>query len=129
MAGHVSDSHLTELSFTVSRPRIPFGWRYMGPDVKIWSAVCSSAPSSQEAVEAMPHLCIDDRKRPTPVRRRFSRTQAGFGSPVPGGRSSLHRLPVFCRVQDAQVVCVNKLPSNCDRQVVGVDVKKEGSQD
>ena len=29
----------------------------------------------------------------------------------------------------AKVVCVNKLPGNCDRQVVGVDVKNEGSQD
>ena len=27
-----------------------------------------------------------------------------------------------------QVVCVNKLAGNCDRQM-GVDVKKEGSQD
>ena len=55
MAGHVSDSHLAKLSFTVSRPRIPFGWRYMGQDVVIWSAVCSSAPHSQDYVEAMPH--------------------------------------------------------------------------
>ena len=29
MAGHVSNSHLAKLSFTVSRPRIPVGWRYM----------------------------------------------------------------------------------------------------
>ena len=51
MAGHVSDSHLAKLSFTVSRPRIPFGWRYMAPDVIVWSAVCSSAPHSQDAVQ------------------------------------------------------------------------------
>ena len=88
MAGHVSDSNLAKLSFTVSKPRIPFGWRYTGHDVIIWSAVCSSAPHSQDAVEAMPHLCINDRKRTTPVRRRFSRTQAGLVSPIPGGRAS-----------------------------------------
>ena len=88
MTGHVSDSHPAKFSLTVSRPRIPFGWRYMGQDVIIWSAVCSTAPHSQDAVEAMPHLCINDRKRPTPVRRRFSRTQAGLGSPIPGGRAS-----------------------------------------
>ena len=68
--------------------RIPCGWWYMGQNVMIWSAVCSSAPHSLDAVEAMPHLCIDDRKRPTPVRRRFSRTQSGLGSPIPGGRAS-----------------------------------------
>ena len=88
MASHISGSHLVQLSFIVSRPRIPFGWRCMGHDVIIWSAVCSSAPHSQDAVEAMPHLCIDDRKRSTPVRRRFSLTQAGLGSPMPDGRAS-----------------------------------------
>ena len=88
MAGHVPDSHLAKLSFTVSKLRIPFGWRYMGHDVIIWSAVYFSAPHPQNAVEAMLHLCIDDRKRPTPVRRRLSRTQAGLGSPMPGGRAS-----------------------------------------
>ena len=67
----------------------------------IWMAICGTrcynmvcslllctAPHSQDAVEAMPHLGIDDRKRPTPVRRRFSRTQAGLGSPIPDGRAS-----------------------------------------
>ena len=88
MVGHVSNSHLAKLSFRVNRPRMPFGWRYMGHDVIIWYAVCSSASHSQDAVEAMPHLCIDDRKKPTPVWRRFSRTQAGLGSPIPGGRAS-----------------------------------------
>ena len=88
MAGHVSDNHLAKLSFTVSRPRIPFGWRYMGYDVIIWCAVCSSAPHSQDSVEAMPHLCIDDGKRPIPDWRRFSWTQAGLGSPIVDGRAS-----------------------------------------
>ena len=88
MAGHVSDSHLAKLSYTVSRPRISFGWRYMGQDVIIRSALCSCAPHSQYAMEAMPHLCIDDRKKPTPVRRRLSRTQVGLGSPIPDVRAS-----------------------------------------
>ena len=88
MAEHVSDSHLAKVSFAVSRPQIRFRWRYMGHDVIIWCAVCSSAPHSQDAVEAMPHFCIDDRKRPTPVRRRLSRTQAVLGSPITGRRTS-----------------------------------------
>ena len=88
MAGHVLGSHLAKLSFTVSRLRIPFGWWYKRQDVIIWDAVCSSAPHSQDAVEAMPHLCINDRKKPTPVWRRFIRTQAGLGSLIPGERAS-----------------------------------------
>ena len=88
MTGHVSDSHLAKLSFTVSRPQIPFGWRYMVHDVIIWSAVRFSAPHSQNAMEAMPHLCIDDRKMPTPIWRRFNQTQAGLESPIPSGRTS-----------------------------------------
>ena len=39
------------------------------------------------------------------------------------------RLPVFYRVHDDQIVFVNKLPGNCNRQVMGVDVKKEGRTD
>ena len=42
--------------------------------------------------------------------------------------SSLQRLPLFCRTHDGQVVCVNKLPGNCDRQDMSVDVKKEGAR-
>ena len=42
MAEHVSGSHLAKLSFTVSRPRNPFVWRYMRQDVTKWSAVCHS---------------------------------------------------------------------------------------
>ena len=41
--------------------------------------VCSSSPHSQAAEGAMPHLCKQERKRPTPVRRRFSRTHAWQG--------------------------------------------------
>ena len=41
-----------------------------------WSTVCSSASQSQAAEEAIPHLNKQERKRPSPVRRRLSRTQA-----------------------------------------------------
>ena len=66
----------------------PFQWQYMVHDVIIWSAGCSSAPHLQDAVEAVSNLCLNDRKRPTSVRRRFSRSQAGLGSPIPGRRVS-----------------------------------------
>ena len=74
MAGYVSDSHLAKLSFPVSRPRIPFGWRYMGQNVIIWSAVCSSAPHLQDAVEAMPHYALITER---------GRLQSGDGSTGP----------------------------------------------
>ena len=38
-------------------------------------------------MEAMPHFCIDDRKRPTPLRRQFTQTQAGLGSLIPSRRA------------------------------------------
>jgi len=40
------------------------------------SLVCSSAPHSQAAEEAIPYWHKQERKLPTPVRRRLSRTQA-----------------------------------------------------
>ena len=86
MAGHVSDSHLAKVSFTASKPRLPLGWPCMV--IILWSAVSSSAPHCRDAVEAMLHLCITDRKRSTPVRRRLNPTYAGLGSPIPGGRAS-----------------------------------------
>jgi len=42
-----------------------------------------SAPHSQAAEEAIPHLYRQERKRPTPVRRRLSWTQA-VGRLIPG---------------------------------------------
>ena len=41
--------------------------------------VCFSAPHSQAAEEAIPHLHKHERKRPTSVRRRLSQTQALLG--------------------------------------------------
>jgi len=49
-----------------------------------WSTVCSFAPHSQAAELAIPHLYKQERKRPTPVRRRLSRTQAVLGRFAPG---------------------------------------------
>ena len=48
----------------------------MGHVKIMWSAVCSLAPYSHFAEEARPHLCMDEPKRPMPVRRRLSLTQA-----------------------------------------------------
>jgi len=46
---------------------------------------CSSAPHSQAAGEAISHSYKQDRKRPTPVRRRLSRTQALLGRVISKG--------------------------------------------
>jgi len=43
-----------------------------------------SAPHSQAAEEAIPHLYRQVQKRPTPVRRQLSRTQAFLGKVIPG---------------------------------------------
>jgi len=49
-----------------------------------WPTVCS-APHSQTAEEAIPHSYKQQEKRPTPVRRRLSRTQALLGRVTSGG--------------------------------------------
>jgi len=49
--------------------------------------VCSSAPDSQTADEAIPHLCKQERKLKIPVPRRLRRTQALLGR-VPTGDGS-----------------------------------------
>ena len=55
----------------------------MGHVQIMWSAVCSLAPHSHSAKEARPHLCMDEPKRPTPVRRRLSLTQAVLVKLIP----------------------------------------------
>ena len=55
----------------------------MGHVKIMWSAVCSSAPHSRFAEEAIPHLCMDEPKRPTPVRRGLSLTQAVLVKLIP----------------------------------------------
>ena len=76
--------HRVSSSKTV-RPRAPCGARCTGHAVRTWSAVCSEAPHSQFGEGARPHLCMDEWNRPTPVRRRFSLTQAARGKPIPTG--------------------------------------------
>ena len=83
MSGQVSSSHWVVSSSKTRRPCAPLGARYMGQPRMTWSAVCSSTPHSQAAEGVTPHLCIFERNRPTPVRRRFSRTQASLGKGIP----------------------------------------------
>ena len=58
------------------------------------STVCSSAPHSQAAEEATPHLYKQDRKRPTPVWRRLRRTHAVLRKGLPGGWLPVSRMKV-----------------------------------
>jgi len=44
--------------------------------------------------EAIPHLCKQERKRPTPVRRRLSRAHAVLGRVIPGGWVPVSRMKV-----------------------------------
>ena len=57
----------------------------MGQVKIIWFAVCSLAPHSHFAEEARPHLCMDEPKRPKPVNRRLSLTQAVLVKLIPIG--------------------------------------------
>ena len=57
----------------------------MGHVEIMWSAVCSLEPHSHFAEEAKPHLYMDEPKRPTPVRRRLSLTQAVLIKLMPMG--------------------------------------------
>ena len=66
------------------RPCSPWGGRWIGLLRTTWSTICSSAPHSQASEEAIPHLYNQDRRCPTPVRRRLSRTQALLGRVILG---------------------------------------------
>jgi len=61
-----------------------WGGRWIGHWRTTWSMVCSSAPHSLATEEATLHLYKQERKRPTPVLRRLSRTQALLGKFAPG---------------------------------------------
>ena len=87
----VLSQHRVSSSKTVS-PRIPLGARCVGHTRITCSAVCSTAPHSQFGVGARPHLCMDDLKQPTPVRRRLSLTQAVLDKPIPIGRVLVLRM-------------------------------------
>ena len=57
----------------------------MGHVKIMWSAVCSLARHLHFAEEVRPHLCMDELKRPTPVRRRLSLTQTVLVKLIPMG--------------------------------------------
>ena len=61
----------------IDRRQHPFGARCVGHAEMMWSVVCLCAPHSQLQEQARPYLYKDDRKRPTPVCKRLSVTQAG----------------------------------------------------
>jgi len=66
------------------RPCNPWGGQWIWHWKTTWSTVWSSSPHSQAAEAAIPHLCKQEQKRLTPVRRRLSRTQAVLGRAIPG---------------------------------------------
>ena len=76
---HVSILGVGALFWWMSSPNPPCG-DWIGTT---WSTVRSSPPHSQAAEEALPHLCIQERKGPTPAQKRLSRTQALLGSVAP----------------------------------------------
>ena len=78
------NQHLVSSSKTV-RPIISRGARCVGHVKIMWSAVCSLAPHSHFAEGARPRLCMDEPKRPTPVRGRMSLTQTGLVKLIPMG--------------------------------------------
>jgi len=77
-------SHSVVSSSRTVRPCSPWGGLWIGHWRTTRSTVCSSAPHSQAAEETIPHLYKHERKRPTPLRRRLSRTQALLGRVTPG---------------------------------------------
>jgi len=61
--------------------------RWIGHRRTTWSTVCPSAPHSQAAEEAIPHLCKQEQKRTTPVQRWSSRTHTVLGRVSAGADS------------------------------------------
>ena len=78
-------NHHRVLLSEIVRPFVPFGTRYMGHAIRMWSAVCSATPYSLFGQGAITHLCMDERNRSTPIRRRLSLTQAARGKLIPTG--------------------------------------------
>ena len=78
--------HLAFPSKTI-KPIIPRISRCMGHVKIMWSAVCSLAQHSYFAEEARPHVCMNERKRTTPVRKLLSLTQALLVKLIPIGQT------------------------------------------
>ena len=76
-------SHSTVSSSRTLKPCNPWGGRWIGHRITMWSTVCS-APHSQAVEDAIRHLYKQERKRTTPVGRRLSRTQALLRRVIPG---------------------------------------------
>jgi len=98
ISGQMLSSHSIVSSSTTVRPCSLWGGRWVGHWRTTWSTVCSSAPHSQAAEEAIPHLYKQERKRPTPVRRRLIRTHDVLGRVTPGGRVLWSCSDLLCKV-------------------------------
>jgi len=79
----VLSSHSVVSSSRTFSPCCTWWSRWIGHCRTTCSTVCS-VPQSLAAEEAIPHLYRQERKRPTPVRRRLSRSQALLGRVNPG---------------------------------------------
>jgi len=75
----LSSQSIVSSSRTV-RPCNPWGGRWIGHWKTTWSVVWSSVPHSHAAEVAIPHLCKQEQKCPTPVRRHLSLTHAVSGT-------------------------------------------------
>ncbi|XP_076804591.1 uncharacterized protein LOC143448655 [Clavelina lepadiformis] len=95
ISGHEVISHAIVSSSSLFRPSTPRGGRWIGQALITWSAVCSVAPHSHPGEGASPHLCMSERKRPTPVRKRLSLTQAVLARDIPGGFRSASVMKSF----------------------------------
>ena len=89
-SGQELSSHSVVSSSRTVRPCSSCEGRWIGHWKTTWSTVCSSAPRSHAAEGAIPHLCKQQRKSSTPVRRRLSRTTAVLGRVIPGGWGRCH---------------------------------------
>ena len=90
MSSSVLESHALVSGPTWKRP-VSEGGLYRGQVVMMCSAVCSGSPHSHTALSARPHFFMGVLKRPTLVRRRFSRVHCRRGrcspsTPSPGSR-------------------------------------------
>jgi len=87
-------SHSIFSSARTVRPCSSWGGRWIGHLRTTWSAVCSSAPHSQAIEGDVPHWYKQERKLPTPLQRRLSRTHAVLGRTFTGGWVPMSKMKV-----------------------------------